>query len=377
MTAGSGWRLIVVAVAAVVVVDARRDFVVSSVDADQHTAMVLADGTTDRIGSLADIGGRIASWFAVDDGATVDLLRKRPSSVLVVIVSGASPEMALPRLNMAGKSQFPVDDLPQPRDLLSIMRAALNSAPFSIADVIRRSFTGEHVVAVSDSEAACAILGGCASTTASSDLSETYPDLVDMLQKLDRESDAVRAFVSELTMMDEALRRPAPSPSLVVLPIASLEKVQRQVGIWSKQTDACLAIIDYLVAHWIAGRTSIVLLAPPADLAYLGPHVHAAVRHLTGSDHAHFPIVTLSDDTDPDTLSSKLGDKVRVRPASSSSRVTDGTEPNPGLYQIVLWTSVLLVVLVLVSLCSLCSDNTRRDTLLYSKFNPSWDKKTR
>ncbi len=58
--------------------------------------------------------------------------------------------------------------------------------------------------------------------------------------------------------------------------------------------------------------------------------------------------------------------------SSSTSNSTVVTMNDIGRYQIALWTTVLLIVTVIATVYSLMYMDLKRDTLLYSKFNPNW-----
>jgi hypothetical protein len=46
-------------------------------------------------------------------------------------------------------------------------------------------------------------------------------------------------------------------------------------------------------------------------------------------------------------------------------------------YQIALWISVLLVVIALSAVYSLAFMDFKKDTILYSSFNPNWEERKR
>jgi len=46
-------------------------------------------------------------------------------------------------------------------------------------------------------------------------------------------------------------------------------------------------------------------------------------------------------------------------------------------FQIFLWTSILLVVVLLWALCAMCNMTIKKDPLIYSTFNPKWEDRKR
>jgi len=58
----------------------------------------------------------------------------------------------------------------------------------------------------------------------------------------------------------------------------------------------------------------------------------------------------------------------------------DGTFPKQisiERYQIVLWTSIMLVLTLLAAIWGLLTMKFKKDTMLYSTFNPAWEDRKR
>ena len=65
---------------------------------------------------------------------------------------------------------------------------------------------------------------------------------------------------------------------------------------------------------------------------------------------------------------------------STSALYPNGSFPSDAeiqRYQIALWTSILLVVIALAAAYSLAFMEFKKDTILYSSFNPNWEERKR
>ena len=83
----------------------------------------------------------------------------------------------------------------------------------------------------------------------------------------------------------------------------------------------------------------------------------------------------LADAADAITLARYQALDLTITTKPDNTPVTDA---DIAIYQIVLWTSILLVLVVAGVVYGLLGMENKRDSMLYSRFNPNWaDRKRR
>lgn len=338
-----------------------------------------------------------------------------PSVLFVVVIGGLAPEFVseipLPELKHVIRQAMtsPIIKLPNPRSFYSILRSIFTSQDMLLTEYIKSNFKdGAPCSTFTTSKSACSSIGCC------SDAPIVLHNLVHIMngsvntdntilswtasgqqRDLDLSDDVINAFVQEMASLISVDASKIPvseeAPTFVSLVVSSLDSVMNKFGAKSSEAESCLLVLNACIPHILTvivdsyGKRAETLLVflPPSDAAYISQQVHNIVEVSTGASSKDLPSVYLPDHftyIDVDESHSKLSDALppgfqvlNIRTNSTATR----NPPNPALYQILLWVSVLLFVLILASVCLMCCAETRKDTILYSKFTPSFDKKVR
>ena len=242
------------------------------------------------------------------------------------------------------------------------------------------------------------------------------------------ETEECAEFFAELVFVDHLLHQLQDAPALAELvadqypdsyaiTLSALRGVREKFGERSPQflvavrllDSAVPAIVDRVAAMYGNSVVAEVVVLG-AERHVLGASVVAAVERVlpTEASDEFFPAIYTRPGTDAALVCASLkhefaDDKdvqVLCAPAAahataqgaqliaSESRVfqtmgvgaaaTPVTDADIAIYQIVLWTSILLVLVVVGVVYGLLGMENKRDSMLYSRFNPNWaDRKRR
>jgi hypothetical protein len=184
----------------------------------------------------------------------------------------------------------------------------------------------------------------------------------------------VAALLGELQQAHQVLANVATDPAMMAMvkddapdsftfALRGLADINAKFGAQSTTAKASLALVDAGVATLHTRLTALYPSSLLAQVVLLGVDGHAAP--ITASARRLFQAEAKA-----------AGSPVAPKPTVAVRSIPTADEI--GEYQIMAWLTIVLFFTALSASCALGGMSNKKDTLLYSTFNPKWeDKKTK